>query len=677
MSKKEFIWNNGTADSPVVVTSEQIKTLIKVGNSEVWETDVRGVIQPSTNIYAYLKYSLNKLHPNLTVLGGTVVDSFGVSLSVNTLKEGESTSLIFTGSSGMSGNDFQYKIVYVDSSLTTDGYLTAEDIKSRITCVNGVLSVAAPSENSSWSIPVKVQCFPLYQDMDTSSNYVETSVVLCQAVAVTSVSLTSSKSTIDGGDSITVTSVVSPSNMTKASIISENLELVSGNGSLIGNTYISEDKKGDAVFKVTITLPPSTMFLSTATVKVNYTQSSVISLYNTGMGGSLGNNVPSSSMVTGDYVMAKNSPNIYSNGYVDNFIYDIRKNSHLYAGIYNNAAGGLYIKQISDTDKTLYADGSKISEYWAGSSLKNAFLKLPTFYYKLTMESDTIKITFSSKSHGDKKFMKWDTDTLIGVYPAGMLGSLRSIPSTDKNLWQTLSISGQTMKQAMTAALSTLVSKNFSLLTLQAQQVMLFLYLGYYGGTSSMPNDVLSDSPMSNLSERTGTMDSYGMTDALLVDGTSVSSTNFWGLEDWFSSYSKECIGDVTLNNYYAESSSLGNINFHYRSNISESMQLVKLDVKDTNYYTADDYQVLWPLGSSSYTLDSNTFYGNIDLWELPGLNSSAAGLYTTQNPYVSSGISTEDAGTVLLSCTSRLMYSGSTIDVSDWTSAQFDSLTT
>jgi len=63
--------------------------------------------------------------------------------------------------------------------------------------------------------------------------------------------------------------------------------------------------------------------------------------------------------------------------YVDT-IARIRAHSHIYVGQYNTTTDKLEIKQVSDTDKTKYADGTTIT---LGAE-QDVFMKLPKFWWK-------------------------------------------------------------------------------------------------------------------------------------------------------------------------------------------------------------------------------------------------------------------------------------------------------
>lgn len=687
MSIKKFIWNNGTSTNPVVLTTNQIKTLIAAGTNAAIETEVSGVVKASTSIPKYLKLSLERCFPNLTVIANTVADDFAISLNVNTMSEGESTTIVVSGSSGMSASDLQYQIIYEEGSFVTDGYLTLDDAKSRITCVNGVIQVSGAKENSSWQLPIRVKCCSLTEDIDTTTEYKTTSVIICKGIAVTGITLSAETMTVNGGESVDVSYEINPATNTKSAITSVSLELTQGNGTLVGNTYVSEDKKGDTVIRAMCSVLPSASYISTVTINVVATMNTKYSLYNEDYSGSLGAKAPASEMVSGDSVTVKGLPDTYGANYESNYIYEIRKNSHLYSGIYNRSNNVMYIKQLDDADKSLYSDGEFAGSWYM--VLSNSFLRLPSFYYKINNTGNSIEVSFSSKQDSSGSYTKWNGDTLIGTYQASALATLRSIPADLSTLQSLLVYSNKTgnfIDRINTFLNKASYSSDFRILDYNTFNVMTLLYLGYYGQTSTVPSEVLHTVDDYSIITQSGTTDKYGMTDILKGKGDTATFDNFWGLEGWWSNV-PELIGDINIvkehptymqfYNNSRRSNYFKNVFWGYW--ISEMQSFSKFD--NLTKYTEGCPPILYPISSVNvYDAAYTCFYGPAQQQTSLIWNTSLYenhDFYKKGNAYMPFVEKEIPAGTQYSRYTTRLMYFGNNNiqDVTSWTRTQFESI--
>ena len=77
------------------------------------------------------------------------------------------------------------------------------------------------------------------------------------------------------------------------------------------------------------------------------------------------------------------------------------------------ADGVLTYCQLNDANSTQYYDGTTAK---LDGTEGDVFLKLPEFYYKGT-EGDQVQIMFADKPVDDE-YIRWDPNTLIGVYEA-------------------------------------------------------------------------------------------------------------------------------------------------------------------------------------------------------------------------------------------------------------------
>lgn len=195
----------------------------------------------------------------------------------------------------------------------------------------------------------------------------------------------------------------------------------------------------------------------------------------------------------------------------------IRNNSHRVLAK-KTADGVLTYCQLNDADSTQYYDGT--AAYLDGTQ-GDVFLKLPEFYYKGT-EGDQVDIMFA-KEQVDAEYIRWDPNTLIGVYEAyadnSKLYSRSGVASTGD-------VSQFTCKTYAAER-----GTGYQLVDWQMHCVMGCLYYAMYGNTdcqSSIGRGTNSDS------KTTGQTDSLGMTDTVAGGNGDSQSINFWGLENWW-----------------------------------------------------------------------------------------------------------------------------------------------
>ena len=174
--------------------------------------------------------------------------------------------------------------------------------------------------------------------------------------------------------------------------------------------------------------------------------------------------------------------------------------------------------QLNDADSTKYYDGTAAA---LDGTEGDVFLKLPEFYYKGT-EGDQVQIMFAKKQV-DAEYIRWDPNTLIGVYEAyngsSKMYSRSGVDSTggvSQSTWKTYAAARGT---------------GYQLVDWQMHCVMGCLYYAMYGNTdcqSSIGKGTNSDN------KTTGQTNSLGMTDTVAGGNGDSQSINFWGLENWW-----------------------------------------------------------------------------------------------------------------------------------------------
>ena len=195
----------------------------------------------------------------------------------------------------------------------------------------------------------------------------------------------------------------------------------------------------------------------------------------------------------------------------------IRNNSHRVLAK-KTADGVLTYCQLNDADSTKYYDGTTAV---LDGTEGDVFLKLPEFYYKGT-EGDQVDIMFA-KEQVDAEYIRWDPNTLIGVYEAyngsSKMYSRSGVTSTEN------------LTQPAWKYYAAERGTGYQLVDWQMHCVMGCLYYAMYGNTNcqnSIGRGTFSDSKI------TGQTDNLGMADTVAGGNGDSQSINFWGLENWW-----------------------------------------------------------------------------------------------------------------------------------------------
>ena len=132
MNLKTYNWNNGTLSSPIVLTNDQIKKLIAIGQREDIETTVKGYVTTSSRkMQKFLKYALTKQFPDLNIIcDEELADSFRIQTSSNIVKEGTHELITISTDTGITHEFLKWKYDYSD--FVIDGDISEQNIKDRI-----------------------------------------------------------------------------------------------------------------------------------------------------------------------------------------------------------------------------------------------------------------------------------------------------------------------------------------------------------------------------------------------------------------------------------------------------------------------------------------------------------------------------------------------------------------
>lgn len=202
-----------------------------------------------------------------------------------------------------------------------------------------------------------------------------------------------------------------------------------------------------------------------------------------------------------------------------NVIQWIRNNSHRVLAK-KTADGVLTYCRLNDADSNQYYDGTTAA---LDGTQGDVFLKLPEFYYKGT-EGDRVEITFAKElpnASVASEYIRWDPNTLIGVYESYELSSkaysrsgVVSTKSKSQSNWKTYAAARGT---------------GYQLVDWQMHCVMGCLYYAKYGNTNCQST---VGQGYSSYTATSGQTNNLGMTDTVYSSGN--VSINFWGLENWW-----------------------------------------------------------------------------------------------------------------------------------------------
>lgn len=200
----------------------------------------------------------------------------------------------------------------------------------------------------------------------------------------------------------------------------------------------------------------------------------------------------------------------------------IRNNSHRVLAK-KTADGVLTYCQLNDAHSTQYYDGTTAA---LDGTQGDVFLKLPEFYYKGT-EGDQVQIMFA-KEQVDAEYIRWDPNTLIGVYEAyngsSKMYSRSGVASTGN------------VSQSTCKTYAANRGTGYQLVDWQMHCVMGCLYYAMYGNTDCQSS--IGKGTKAN-DKPTGQTNSLGMTDTVVgINGNSMS-INYWGLENWWGNKSE------------------------------------------------------------------------------------------------------------------------------------------
>lgn len=566
MNLKTYNWNNGTLSSPIVLTNDQIKKLIAIGQREDIETTVKGCVTTSSRkMQKFLKYALTKQFPDLNIIcDEELADSFRIQTSSNIVKEGTHELITISTDVGITHDFLKWKYDYSD--FVIDGDISEQNIKDRIRVENGYLVIDDPQENASWSVTLKLTAYPIYyteNQFDSIPAVSKPDIILTiTAKKIEDISLkVKNEIPINSKVEIEVTPVPVDSTKLKGARYTYSTttpELIAINVSSLGTEIITK-KQGQGNITVTLYACNNTI-TKTNTISFNIydlrPMCFVIDQRWLGLSDPVG-------MVSENCILGSDGTlQSISNSGVDgnpnnNTLTWLRQNTHAYVGRYTGFSG-VRLKQLDDTTRKKFADGTSSVDYISNENGEfDVWMKINSdIYYKTEPwtpqgatkpNEDYVLVTIARElpnGEDPDDWEKWSQYNLIGVYEACKINNrLHSLSGKTP----TNNISQSTCKSYASAR-----GNGFRIVTYEFSKLLAFLFYGYYStldsqaqcgyGTTNLVNGVYYPkiTGLTDLLAGTDTTSTTGNGAATpdndqIIAGTGddIKSTNFWHIENF------------------------------------------------------------------------------------------------------------------------------------------------
>lgn len=565
MNLKTYNWNNGTLSSPIVLTNDQIKKLIAIGQREDIETTVKGYVTTSSRkMQKFLKYALTKQFPDLNIIcDEELVDSFRIQTSSNIIKEGTHELITISTDAGITHDFLKWKYDYSDFII--DGDISEQNIKDRIRVENGYLVIDDPRENASWSVTLKLTAYPIYYTDDQFDSIPVVSkpdiILTITAKKIEDISLkVKNEVPINSKVEIEVNPVPKDSTKLKGARYTYSTttpELIAINVSSLGTEIITK-KQGKGNITVTLYACNNTV-TKTNTVSFNIydlrPMCFVIDQRWLGLSDPVG--MVSENCILGpDGTLQRISDSGADGNPNNNTLTWLRQNTHAYVGRYTNFSG-IRLKQLDDTTRKKFADGTSSVDYISNESGEfDVWMKINSDVYIKTEpwipigssvpDPDYVLVTIARElpvGEDETKWEKFSQYNLYGVYKACRINN-RLYSLSGKRPVNNISLI-QFKSQARARG------TGFSIVDYKFSKLIAFLFYGYYStldsqtqlgyGTANVVNNVYYPKITGQTDDLAGVdTDSITGNGAVTPDndqiiageGSDIKSNNFWHLEN-------------------------------------------------------------------------------------------------------------------------------------------------
>ena len=565
MKLNKFTWNNGTQSSPIVLTNDQIKKLIAIGQRIDIVSDVRGYVTTnSRKMQKFLKYALTQQFPNLNVVcDEELVDTFTLRTSINTIKEGSRELITISTDTGITHNFLKWKYEY--SNFIIDGDISEQNIKDRIRVENGFLVVDDPQENASWSVTLKLTAYPIYYIDDQFDSIPAVSkpdiILTITAKKIEDISLkVKNEVPVNSKVEIEVNPIPKDSTKLKGARYTYSTttpELIAINVSSLGTEIITK-KQGQGNITVTLYACNNTL-TKTNTVSFNIydlrPMCFVIDQRWIGLSDPIG--MVSENCILGSNGSLQSISNTGADGNPsNNTLTWLRQNTHAYVGRYTGFSG-IRLKQLDDTTRKKFADNTSSVDYISNESGEfDVWMKINSDIYIKTEpwtplgasapDPDYVLVTIARELPAGEDETKWEKFSqynLYGVYEACRINN-RLYSLSGKRPVNRIS---QTQSKSQARARG----NGFKIVDYKFSKLIAFLFYGYYStldsqtqlgyGTTNIVNNI-------HYPKITGQTDDLASVDTDSVtgngavtpdnnqiiagEGFDIKSNNFWHLEN-------------------------------------------------------------------------------------------------------------------------------------------------
>ena len=642
MELKKYTWNNGTKSNPIVLTTDQIKKLIAIGQREDIESNISGWITTSSRkMQKFFKYTLEHLFPNLNIIcDEELPDAFIISTSSNIIKEGTKEIIKIDTDSSITHEFLKWKYDFTEFNIKGD--ISEQNIKDRIRVENGQLVIDDPKENASWSVTLKLTAYPIYVSDDelsslpiTSKPYIILTIVANKIEDIT----LSVKEEIPVNSKVEIKITPVPENSTKLkganyTYSTNTPEIIAINTSSLGTEIITK-KQGNAVITVILHACNNTVTKTNSISFMVYDLRPVCFVIDQRYKNNLSD---PDSMVSENCILNENGTlqSISSNGAQgspsNNTLSWIRKNTHAYVSK-NIGFSGIRLKQLDDNNRKKFSDGSSAIDYISNTNGEyDVFIKFNTdIYYKTepytpeeesSPNDDYVLVTIAKElpeGEDENSWNKWSQYNLIGVYEAC------EINNKLYSLSDQIPVNNISQKDCITKAKAR--GSNFNICDYPTSALFALLFYGYYSSLNCQkicgygtPNYINGR----YYPKRTGLTDELAMIDTTNITGNGASSpnteqikagygddiksVNFWGLENFWGDLSEWLYDIRIMEAFRSNTSTNANPNNYVADYIDSynSIIITKQDGIDIIYTSKEDFLV-------DYTIASNKFLSIID----------------------------------------------------------------
>lgn len=564
MNLKNYTWNNGTKSSPIVLTNDQIKKLIAIGQKTDIVSDVRGYVTTnSRKMQKFLKYALTQQFSNLNVVcDEELADTFTLRTSINTIKEGSREFITISTDTGITHNFLKWKYEY--SNFVIDGDISEQNIKDRIRVENGYLVVDDPQENASWSVTLKLTAYPIYYTDDQFDSIPAVSrpdiILTITAKKIEDISLkVKNEIPINSKVEIEVSPIPKDSTKLKGARYTYSTttpELIAINVSSLGTEIITK-KQGQGNITVTLHACNNTV-TKTNTISFNIydlrPMCFVIDQRWLGLSDPVGM-VSENCILSSDGSLQSISNKGADGNPSNNTLTWLRQNTHAYVGRYTGFSG-IRLKQLDDTTRKKFADSTSSVDYINNESGEfDVWMKINSDIYiktepwtpigAITPDPDYVLVTIARElpvGEDETKWEKFSQYNLYGVYEACRINN------------RLYSLSGKrpvnNISQEQSKSQARARGNGFKIVDYKFSKLIAFLFYGYYSTLDSQTqlgygtaNSVDNTYPkITGQTDDLAGVDTDSVTgngavtpdnDQIITgEGSDIKSNNFWHLEN-------------------------------------------------------------------------------------------------------------------------------------------------